>query len=79
LEEQKMNTTTKAIIERLPKKPIIAPADIAAAYGMQTNEMIITDIKTGKLAANKINNRYIISRAAAEEYIAANEYQPDEG
>lgn len=73
-----MNTTTKAIIERLPKKPIITPADIAAAYGLSTTVPIIADIKTGRLAANLINNRYIISRAAAEEYIAANEYQPDE-
>jgi hypothetical protein len=73
-----MNETTKAIIDRLPKKPIIAPADIAAAYGMATTDAIIADIKTGNLEANLLNGRYIIARVAAEAYIKRNEYIPDE-
>jgi hypothetical protein len=74
-----MNATTKAIIAQLPKKPILIPAEIAAAYGMAGTTAIIADIKTGKLAANVINGRYLISREAAERYIAANEYEPEEG
>lgn len=74
-----MNPTTQAIIERLPKKPLLTPADIAAAYGLATTQTILADIKTGRLAANTIGGKYIISRAAAEAYIAANEYAPDEG
>lgn len=74
-----MNTTTQAIIALLPKKPLLAPADIAAAYGLATTNPIIADIKTGKLAANTINGKYIISRSAAESYIEANEFIPDEG
>ena len=74
-----MNVTTKSIIDRLPKKPIIAPADIAAAYGLASADTIIADIKVGKLAANRINNRYIVSRVAAEAYIESNEFIPDEG
>ena len=74
-----MNSTTQTIIDQLPKKPLLSPADIAAAYGLATPVPIIADIKVGKLAANSINGRSIISRSAAEEYIAANEYQPDEG
>ena len=74
-----MNKTTQAIIAQLPKKPLLAPADLAAAYGLATTNTIIADIKVGKLAANSINGRYIISRAAAEAYIEANEYSPDEG
>ena len=74
-----MNKTTQAIIAQLPKKPLLAPADLAAAYGLATAVPIIADIKVGKLAANSINGRYIISRAAAEAYIEANEYSPDEG
>lgn len=73
-----MNVTTKSIIDRLPKKPIIAPADIAAAYGMATTDAIIADIKTGNLEANLLNGRYIIARVAAEAYIKRNEYIPDE-
>ena len=73
-----MNVTTKSIIDRLPKKPIIAPADIAAAYGMATTDAIIADIKAGKLETNSINGRYIIARVAAEAYIERNEYIPDE-
>ena len=74
-----MNATTQAIIAQLPKKPILIPAEIAAAYGLATADPILADIKTGKLAANKINSRYLISRDAAEAYIASNEYEPEEG
>ena len=91
-----MNATTLSIIKLLPQKPLlspaeiaaayglattegIAPADVAAAYGLATTQPIIADIKVGKLAANMINGRYIISRDAARDYIVANEYSPDEG
>lgn len=74
-----MNSTTKAIIDRLPKKPLLAPADIAAAYGLATTNTIIADIKTGRLPANVCGGKYIISRASAEAYIESNEYSPDEG
>lgn len=74
-----MNTTTQAIINQLPKKPLVSPADVAAAYGLASTNPILADIKVGKLAANTINGRYLISRSEAERYIEANEYQPDEG
>jgi len=74
-----MNATTKSIISQLPSKPILIPAEIAAAYGLATTAPILADIKTGKLAANIINGRFLISRDAAEAYIASNEYEPDEG
>ena len=74
-----MNKTTQAIIAQLPKKPLLTPADIAAAYGLVTTQAILAEIKTGKLAANCIGGKYIISREAASAYIAGNEYEPDEG
>ena len=74
-----MNTTTQAIIALLPKKPILIPAEIAAAYGLAGTTAIIADIKVGTLAANIINGRYLISRSEAERYIEANEFIPDEG
>ena len=74
-----MNSTTRAIIDRLPKKPLLAPADVSAAYGLATTSPILADIKLGRLAANSINGKYIVSREAAEEYILANEYEPEEG
>ena len=74
-----MNATTKSIISRLPSKPILIPAEIAAAYGLATTAPILADIKTGKLAANIINGRFLISRDAAERYIESNEYEPEEG
>lgn len=73
-----MNSTTQAIIDQLPRKPLLSPADVAAAYGLATTDPILAAIKTGKLAANVVGGKYIIARSAAEEYIAANEYQPDE-
>lgn len=74
-----MNTTTQAIIAQLPRKPLLSPADIAAAYGLKSTGPILADIKTGRLVANKVGGKYIISHSAAEDYIAANEYKPDEG
>ena len=74
-----MNATTQAIIERLPKKPLLTPGDIAAAYGLATPLSVLADIKTGRLAANRISGKYIIARVAAERYIEKNEYHPDEG
>ena len=74
-----MNATTKAIIDRLPKKPLLAPGDISAAYGLATTQAIIADIKVGRLAANIINGRYLIAREEAARYIEANEFEPDEG
>ena len=73
-----MNATTQAIINRLPKKPILTPAEVASAYGLKSTGPILADIKTGKLVANKIGGQYIVSHAAAEAYVAANEYHPDE-
>ena len=74
-----MNATTQAIIAQLPKKPILIPAEIATAYGLSTTAPILADIKLGKLPANIINGRYLISRDAAERYIESNEYEPEEG
>ena len=74
-----MNATTKAIIDRLPDRPILAPIDIAAAYGLATCNSILADIKLGRIAANMCGGKYIISREAAEAYVAANEYKPTEG
>ena len=67
-----MNATTETIISQLPKKPLLSPADVAAAYGLATTQTILADIKVGKLAANIIGGKYIIARSAAEAYIAAN-------
>ena len=74
-----MNTTTQAIIQQLPRKPLLSPADVAAAYGLAGTTAIIADIKTGKLQANVLNGKYIISRDAARDYIVSNEFTPDEG
>ena len=74
-----MNATTQAIIDRLPDKPLLNPAEIASVYGLKSTGPILADIKTGKLVANKVGGQYIVSHAAAEAYIARNEYTPDEG
>jgi hypothetical protein len=73
-----MNATTLSIIQALPRKPILSPADIAAAYGLATTKSILDAIKTGKLEANMIGGKYIISREAARDYIVSNEFVPDE-
>jgi hypothetical protein len=74
-----MNATTKAIIDRLPRKPLLTPKEVADAYGLKTNDPVLADIRLGRIAANVVGGKYIISREAAAAYIAANEYKPQEG
>ena len=72
------NNPHYAIIDRLPNKPILTPAEVASVYGLKSTGPILADIKTGKLVANKIGGQYIVARTAAAAYVAANEYRPDE-
>ena len=78
-----MNPTTQAIIANLhkscPGAGLVTPREIAAAYGLNTPNAIMADIRTGRLPANCIHNRAFISMAAAERYIIENEHIPDEG
>ena len=73
-----MNATTKAIIDRLPGKPILSPGDIAAAYGKVDGAIVIADIKRGKLSANRIGGQFLIARSEAVRYVESNEYTADE-
>ena len=74
-----MNSTTRIIIDRLPSKPLLSPAEIADAYGLASTNKVLADIKTGILPANRIGGKFLVSHAVAEEYIERNEYSPDEG
>ena len=58
---------------------VLSVARSNCAYGLAGSSAILADIKTGKLAANIVNGRYLIARAEAERYIEANEFIPDEG
>ena len=66
-----MNATTLSIIQALPRKPLLSPADISAAYGLATAAAILADIKTGRLAANVIGGKYIISKPRLAVLIAS--------
>lgn len=74
-----MNATTQAIISRLPDKPLLSPGEIAAALGLKSSWSVIQDIASGKLAAAKIGNRYIISDAEARRYVATKSVNSTEG
>ncbi len=74
-----MNATTKAIIDRLGKKPLLSPKEVADAYGLKTTDPVLADIRLGRLDANLVGGKYIISHEAAAAYIAANEVTPTEG
>ncbi len=73
-----MNATTQAIIDRLPHKPVLAPGDIAAAYGMASTTAIIEAIKRGRVAASSVGGKFYISRDEAARYIETTAYQADE-
>lgn len=73
-----MNATTQAIIDRLPDKPMLIPAEIAAAFGMATAAPIIDAIKRGKISASCVSGKFYICRESAERYIESTAYTPDE-
>lgn len=73
-----MNPTTQAIIDRLPPKPILIPAEIASAFGMSTTTAILDAIKRGKLLASTVGGKFYISHGEAERYIATTEYKAQE-
>lgn len=73
-----MNATTQAILDRLPKKPILAPADIAAVFGMATAAAIIDAIKRGKIECACVGGKFYISRDEAARYIESTAYKADE-
>lgn len=73
-----MNATTQAIIDRLPKKPVLIPAEIAAVFGMADGGPIIAAIKRGKIAASVVERKFYISREAAVKFIESTEFKADE-
>ena len=73
-----MNATTQAIIERLPNKPILIPAEISAAYGIATTNPILDAIRRGKIAASRVGGKFYIARDEAARYIETTAYQADE-
>lgn len=73
-----MNVTAKAIVNRLPQKPIINPSDISVAFGMASASSIVNAIKRGRLAASCMNGKFYISRAEAARYIESTAYKADE-
>lgn len=73
-----MNATTQAIIDRLPKKPVLIPAVIASAFGMASATPIIDAIKRGKIDASTVGGKFYISREEAARYIESTSYVADE-
>lgn len=74
-----MNPTTQAIIDRLPKKPLLTPQEIADAFALATSQAVLQDIACGRLAAAKMGARYIVAAAEARRYIASKAVIPTEG
>ena len=73
-----MNATTQAIIDRLPKKPVLIPAELAALYGMADGGPILAAIRRGQIAAACICGKFYISREEAARYIESTAYTADE-
>lgn len=75
-----MNSTTQAIIDRLPKKPLLSPREIADAYAVSSTTKILDDIRSGRLPANALDKASPkIAYGAAVAYVEANEVIPSEG
>ena len=75
-----MNGTTQAILERLPKKALLTPREIADAYDVSTTTRILADIRSGELAANGLSSDSPkIGLEVAKAYILSKEIKPTEG
>lgn len=78
-----MNATTKVILAKFREAagsfPVVKAQTISDAYSRKTSISVISDIKTGKLAAQFQGGEYLIAKTEAERYILANEFIPDEG
>lgn len=74
-----MNPTVAAIVERLPKKPLVSPKEIADAFALQSTRPVLDDIALGDLAAAKVGNRYIVGRGEAIRYVSSKAVLPTEG
>ncbi len=72
------NPTTALILSRLPRRPLLAPRDLADAYGYASSKPIIDAIQTGRLAASRSGRRYLIARTEAERYVRGTTYSPDQ-
>ena len=73
-----MNGTTQSLVNRLPQKPVLIPAEIAAVFGMADGGPIIAAIKRGKISASIVERKFYISREAAVKYIESTEFKADE-
>ena len=73
-----MNATTQAIIERLPMKPVVIPAEIAAVFGMSTTNPILDAIRCGRIEASCVGGKFYIAREEAARYIESTAYTADE-
>ncbi len=63
------NPTIALIVSRLPKKPLVSPAEISAALSLTTTGPVLDAIADGKIAAAKVGTRYIVAREEAARYI----------
>ena len=63
------NPTIALIVSRLPKKPLVSPADISAALGLATTGPVLDAIADGRIAAAKVGTRYIVAREEAARYL----------
>ena len=65
-----MNATTQLMKERLPKKDLLCPGEIAGAVGLASTHPILQAIKDGRLAAAKstATGRFVVARAEAERF-----------
>jgi len=73
-----VNATTKAIIDRLPKKPVLIPTEIAAVFGMMSSNPVLDAIKRGQIDASCVGGKFYISRDEAARFIESTEYKADE-
>ena len=73
-----MNATTRAIIARLPNKPVLVPAEISAVFGMMSSNPILDAIKRGDISASTVGGKFYVSREEAARYIESTDYTPEE-
>lgn len=67
-------TTAEIVISRLPDRPILSPADVAAALGLISGTQVIDAVNRGELSGIHLSPKsYKIARAEAVRWIRSME------
>ena len=73
-----MNASVQAFIEAIPKKKSLTPVELAGVFGKSDGQIIISEIKRGRIAASSVGGKFFIAYDEAVRYVKSTEFKPQE-